>query len=112
MKEALIELPDQPVNPISTILWAARVEAWAGIGVLVENTGSETVTVRIETRLADTGDYAPRPVDDLVDIAAGAAKQFDADSSLSMWFALVGTATGAGSTAKVSLLLSRGGRPW
>jgi hypothetical protein len=112
MKEALIELPAQPVNPISTILWAARVEAWAGIGILVENTGSETISVQVETRVADTGDYAPRAAFDLVSIPAGQARQFDATVALSMWVALVGTSEGAGSTAKVSLLLSRGGRPW
>jgi hypothetical protein len=96
------------VNPVSTVLYSARVVNWDGMAILVENTGSENLSVWVETRLKDSGAYARRPVDDLVDIPPGTAKQFDADISMSRWLALVGVAQGAGTTANVQIGLQQG----
>lgn len=112
MKNPVISTPPITVNPTSTALWSERVLDWDGAAFLVKNTGSEVISVWIETRLLDTGIYARRPVDDLVAIPPGEAKQFDADISMSRWAALVGTSAGAGSTAEVEIGLTQGGRPW
>ncbi len=95
------------VNPVSTLLYSERVQNWDGAGLVVHNTGSEVISVWIETRIRDTGDFARRPVDDLIDIAPGTSKQFDADISMSRWFALVGQSAGAGSTAVVDVGLQQ-----
>jgi hypothetical protein len=99
--------PPTTVNPVSTLLYSARVANWDGAGIVVRNTGAEVISVWIETRITDSGDYARRPVDDLIDIAAGGAKQFDADISMSRWFALVGQSAGAGSTAVIEVGLQQ-----
>lgn len=96
------------VTLVSSVLWAERVNAYRYAGILVRNTGANPVSVWIETRISDSGVYAQRGIFDLVDIPAGAAKQFDADISVSQWLALVGVATGGTSTVAIELLLSQG----
>lgn len=99
MKDTLIQQPDTPVTLVSTVIWALRIQAWKTAGILVENTGANPISVWIETRVSDTSVYAPRPVDDLVSIPAGEARQFDADVSASNWVALLAVASGGSSTA-------------
>lgn len=107
MKDTLIQQPDTPVTLVSTVIWALRIQAWKTAGILVENTGANPISVWIETRVSDTSVYAPRPVDDLVSIPAGEARQFDADVSASNWVALLAVASGGSSTADVEVLLTR-----
>lgn len=113
MKDKLIQVSAAPItSPGSTVIWAERVNAWTGAGIVVKNTGANPFSMWIATRQTDSGLYAVRPVEDLVNIPAGEARAFDADISLSQWMALYAIIPSGSSTADIDILLTAGSRPW
>lgn len=112
MKDLTLSEAGLDVTPVSAVAMEYRVNAFTGAGIWVKNTGANPVSVWIETRQSDTATYAPRPIEDLVNIPAGEARQFDADISLSQWVGLLAQSSGGVSTIDVEILLSQGPRPW
>lgn len=100
------------VTPISTVVWSEPVTAFSGAGIWVKNTGANAVSVWIETKQSASATYAVRPVEDLLSLAPGEAKQFDADISQSQFLGLLAQASGGTSTVDIDILFTQRGGPW
>lgn len=99
--------PEVAVNPTTTTVYEARLEAWDTLGIHVKNTGAQTVSLQVCTKQRAEDDWAVRDVDAFLSLAAGDVAQFDADAADSMYVGLIGTAAGAGSTVDLAILFRR-----